>query len=201
MTSRVSLSKFIKETWKRHTTSMLVLAFAFIFHLIIVFLNVQNIALVPTFNLNYDLDHILRRLADIYSPNTANGFFALIAGLFMAFDYFKFFHSRKETDFYESLPVTKKTHFLTNVLCSFSLFAVGTIITLGLELCFLFAIGYGTSSLAIVTFWNFIVMCGAAHPPALMPSYDDCARRDTAPSRPIPHMPWIEGVYHVRRTR
>ncbi len=97
MTSRVSFTKFYKETLKKHFTSLLVLILAFVIHLITIIMSLQN--LVKHID-NYNVENYLERILSLYSPNIACGIFALGAGLFLAFDFFRYLHSKMQTDFY-----------------------------------------------------------------------------------------------------
>ena len=153
MTSRASFYKLYKETLRRHFTSILILVVAFVIHLITIVLSLQNY--VELLN-EYNSEVYLERIVDLFSPNIANGVFALAAGLFLAFDFFRYLHSKMQTDFYESLPVRKSDLFVTNVICSISVFAFLSIITFGLELLVVNVFGHGTITILKNLFWNLL---------------------------------------------
>ena len=151
MTSRVS---FVK---KYHLTSMLVLCLAFTIHFIAMFMGVENILDRASYPFE---EYTIRQLVGIYSPQITNGLFALIAGAYMAFDYFKYLHSRKETDFYDSLPVTRTKRFFSNFICGFSTYVVLLFVTLGAELIVGKVLGIESHLILTNSVWNFICMVG-----------------------------------------
>ena len=151
MTSRVS---FVK---KYHLTPILILAIACMIHFITVFMSLENILDRASFPFE---EYTVRQLVGLYSPHIANGIFALAAGAYMAFDYFKYLHSRKETDFYESLPITKSKRFFDNFVSGFSVYAIFILITLSVELLVGKMLGIELSLIASKVIWNYICMLG-----------------------------------------
>ena len=123
MTSRVSFPKLIIETLRRHLAAVLITVLAFFVHIISFFLNVQNIlsqayvqdvassSLLPISPNNSE--HVIRELTELSSPNFATTIMVMLIGGYLAFDFFRYMHSKKETDFYESMPIRRQKWYLT----------------------------------------------------------------------------------------
>ena len=151
MTSRVSSVK------KYHLTPILVLALACIIHFICVFMGIQNT--LDGVTVPYE-EYTVRQIVGVFSPHITNGLFALAAGAYMAFDYFKYLHSKKEIDFYESLPITRSKRFISNFICGFSVYAIMLLITLCFELFVATLLGVEFHLIASGAFWNYVCMIG-----------------------------------------
>lgn len=158
MTSRVSFVKLYKETLKHHLASLLVTTFVFIVHLITFFMNFQN--LLEYADLDYSYQELMERITGLCSPSLSNGILALLLAAYLAYDYFKYMHSKKETDFYDSLPLRKKDWFKTLLLCCVSVFVILCTLTLGIELAIVFASGHGSFVIFQSMLWNLLCMIG-----------------------------------------
>lgn len=167
MTSRVSYPKILKEIAKNHLASLLVTVLAFVIHLIIFFLYIQNT--INTVWIDEYADaaslsnkpFVMEHLRELCAPNPANIIVAMLIGVFLAYDYFRYLHSKKETDFYESLPIHRQQQFLTRFISCFTIFAVLSTLTLAIELGMIYSTGYGDISLIHNTLWNLLCMFGA----------------------------------------
>ena len=154
MTSRVSLFKLFRENFKRHLTSILIVSLIFVIHFIRMLIETQSIA----DNINYPGNYAFERALELMSPNVVNGLISLGIGLYLAFDYFRYMHSRKESDFYDSLPVLRQEHFILNCANSFTTFAGISAVTLALELLIINLYGIGNSLVTKACIWNYITM-------------------------------------------
>ncbi len=167
MTSRVSFHKLLIETLRRHLAAVLIAVLAFFVHVIAFFLNIQNIlnahVIVETETngvTTTQLEYAIERIKELCSPNMWNAILAMLIGVYLAFDFFKYMHSKKETDFYESMPIRKQTWFKTLLITSIGVFAVLATVAIGLELAIVYGIGYGSSIILQNMLWSLVCMIG-----------------------------------------
>ena len=168
MTSRVSFLKLIVETLRRHIAAVLITVLGFFIHIISFFMNVQNI-LSSEYISSYDvfssvhpdIDNFVEDLCELCSPNLTNGIIAMIFGAYLAFDFLRYMHSKRETDFYDSMPIRRQTWFKTLFTSCFALFFALCAITIGIEIAIVFGTGYGSLGALQNMLWNFICMIAA----------------------------------------
>lgn len=160
MTSRVSFAKLFKETLQHHLASLLITVFVFVVHLITFFLNLQNIISMEWSASFHDTEYVIREITKLCAPNFLNSLLAILIAVYLAFDFFRYMHSKRETDFYDSLPVSKKEWFKTLFVCCFSIFSVLCIVTIGIELAMVFGFGFGSFEILQNMLWNLLCMIG-----------------------------------------
>ena len=171
MTSRVSFPKLIIETLRRHTAAVLITVLGFFIHIITFFMSVQN-ALSSTYIEDYSVEELVggqnpavsriaENLFELCSPKFAYGVFALGFGAYLAFDFLRYLHSKKETDFYDSLPIRRQTWFKTIFTSCFLLYFVLSAVTTVIETGIIFSTGYGSLAILQAILWNYICMLGA----------------------------------------
>ena len=168
MTSRVSFLKFIVETLRRHIAAVLITALGFFIHIISFFMNVQNI-LSSEYISSYDafssvhpdIEIFTRDLCELCSPNLTNGVIAMAFGAYLAFDFLKYMHSKRETDFYDSMPIRRQTWFRVIFVSCFALFFILCAAATGIEAAIAFGTGYGALTMLQNMLWNFICMIAA----------------------------------------
>ena len=171
MTSRVSFPKLIIENLRRHTAAVLITVLGFFIHIVTFFMNVQN-TLSSTYIEDYSVEellggqnpaisHIAENLFDLCSPKFAYGVFALGFGAYLAFDFFRYMHSKRETDFYDSMPIRRQTWFKTIFSSCFLLYFVLSAVTTAIEAGIIFSTGYGSLAILQTILWNYICMLGA----------------------------------------
>ena len=173
MTLRVSFPKLIMETLRRHVVAVLIMVLAFFIHIISFFLNVQNLIntrVIEDINMvlsssyyppTRDLEYVIEHLTELCSPNVWNMILAMAIGVYLAFDFFRYLHSKKETDFYESMPIRKQTRFKMLFIACIGVFTVFTAITLGIELAIIYGFGYGSTIIVKNMLWSLVCMIGA----------------------------------------
>lgn len=132
MTCKVSLCKSIRETMKHHLASVFAVCLLFFVKLITFFLQVQNHATDDYVSIS-DKEYIQEQLQRLTSPGYGIAILVMFIALFLAFDFFRYLHSKKQTDFFDSLPVRRKDAFFTRILSICIIFAVPLIICLSLE--------------------------------------------------------------------
>lgn len=166
MTSRVSFPKLLLETLRRHLAAVLITVLAFFIHLISFFLNIQNMlnqhVMTDTM---YPMtatqkEYIIEGITEVCSPNMWNAILAMLIGVYLAFDFFKYMHSKKETDFYESMPIRKQTWFLTLFTASIGIFSLLATVTTLLELAIVYSVGYGSAMILQNMLWGLLCMLG-----------------------------------------
>ena len=176
MTSKLSFHKLVIETLRRHVAAVLITALVFFIHTVSFFLNVQNIfsshytadyAMQESFSGSFtqnipasDLEYMSGELVELCSPNILNAVLAMMIGAYLAFDFLRHLHSKKETDFYASMPIKRQTWFGVLFTSSVGIFLLLAAITTGLELIIAFGTGYGSSLILQNMLWNLICMIG-----------------------------------------
>ena len=169
MTLRVSFPKLVLETLRRHLAAVLIAALVFFLHIISFFLNVQNVlsqeyvqdmassSFLPSPN---NSEHVIRELTELCSPNILNMFMAIVLGIYLAFEFFRYMHSRKESDFYDSMPIRREKWFLNLFAASVGLFLILTIVSFIIEFLIVFGIGYASKRIFLRMLWNFACTIG-----------------------------------------
>lgn len=168
MTLRVSFPKLIMEALRRHVAAVLITVLAFFIHLISFFLNVQNLlktefiedAMSSYYPPTRGTDYVVEHLTELCSPNMWNAILAMLIGVYLAFDFFRYLHSKKETDFYESMPIRKQARFKTLFIACIGTFIVLSVVTLGMELAIVYGVGYGSAIIFKNMLWSLICMIG-----------------------------------------
>ena len=165
MTSRVSFLKIVIENLRRHTAAVLITVLGFFIHIVTFFMNVQN-TLISTYIEDYSVEelvggqnpaisHIAENLFDLCSPKFAYGVFALGFGAYLAFDFLRYMHSKRETDFYDSMPIRRQTWFKALFTSCFLLFIVLSAFTTAIEVGIIFSTGYGSLAILQTILWNY----------------------------------------------
>ena len=171
MTSRVSFLKLIRETLRRHTAAVLITVLGFFIHIVTFFMSVQN-TLSSTYIEDYSVEELVggqnpaisriaENLFNLCSPKFAYGVFAFGFGAYLAFDFLRYMHSKRETDFYDSLPIRRQTWFKTIFSSCFLLYFVLSAVTTAIETGIIFSTGYGSLAILQTILWNYICMLGA----------------------------------------
>ena len=168
MTSRVSFLKLLLETLRRHLTAVLIIVLAFFVHVISFFINAQNIMNTKIMEDMIDsylparrgAEYAIEAFTELCSPNVWNAILAGAIGVYLAYDFFRYLHSKKETDFYESMPIRKQTRFSLLFIASSSVFLILATIALVLEYTIVCGFGYGSALITQNMFWNLISMIG-----------------------------------------
>ena len=168
MTSRVSFPKLIIETLHRHIAAVLITVLVFFLHIISFFLNVQNIlnakvmedAVDSYYPARRGAEYVKEGLTSLCSPNVLNMMIAIFLGIYLAFEFFRYMHSRKESDFYDSMPICKEKWFLNLFASSVGLFLVLATVTNAIEFSIVYSVGYGSKHIFMSILWNLICTIG-----------------------------------------
>ena len=168
MTSRVSFPKLFIETLRRHTAAIFITILTFIIHIISVFLIIQNTldlqvisdSMLPNVDVS-NVENIVEQLTEISAPSLLNALIGLFLGGYLAFDFFKYLHSKRQVDLYESMPVKREKHFLVLLLSSLACFVIPCLLTTGIEIGIYLGTGLSTTVMIQNMLWNMVCMIGA----------------------------------------
>ena len=133
MTCKLSLCKSLRELLKHHLASVFAVCLIFFIKTIAFFLNVQSYATKYYTSLS-DREYILERVRDMTLPGYGVAFLVGFIGIFLAFDFFRYLHSKKQVDFYDSLPTRRKEWFAIRILGACLIFFIPFILNLTFKL-------------------------------------------------------------------
>lgn len=155
MTCKNSYFKLIKETLKHHIASVFISSVVFFIQFIVFFLDVQSYT-----NSGSELDkvYVMERLFRITAPNGAYVIPVVIVAIVLAYDFFRYMHSKKQLDFYESLPFKKRDWFILRTICSLVVFLVPYVICTLMESILLIALGGHQVVFFTNLLWNAVCM-------------------------------------------
>ena len=151
MTSRISSYNLRRENMKHRIGMIMLVGFLFFAYLISFLISVQNICV------RYQRESDIRRnIAALSEPGMYVGVIAVLAAILLAVSGFRYLHSKKEVDFYHSLPV-RRTYYLcmimTNDLLVFTFFLT---LLLCLQCVIAAFAGYFSLVFGINTVWSFV---------------------------------------------
>lgn len=122
MTSKISFYSLRRENMKHRIGMILTVGFLFFAYLIFFLISVQNI-----FGRYDKRPDIISRITALSEPEMSVGTIAVFSAVLLAVSGFRYLHSKKEVDFYHSLPVKRRTHLyiiMTNDLLVFTAFLI-----------------------------------------------------------------------------
>lgn len=155
MTCKNSYFKLIKETLKHHIASVFISSVVFFIQFIVFFLDVQSYTISGS---ELDKVYAIERLFRITVPTGAYAIPVVIVAIVLAYDFFRYMHSKKQLDFYESLPLKKRDWFILRTICSFTVFIVPYIICTLSEALLLIALGGHQIVFFTNLLWNAVCM-------------------------------------------
>lgn len=160
MTSKISFVKYLKETMKFKTASILITVFAFLLEMIYFFIRLQNIINGNDISLLKadDYQYFYRNIYNLCAPNLITASLAGGIALFLLYYGFHYLHNKQETDFYESLPIRKQDRFKINFTSQFFIFGTLAVINTGLKLGLICLYKINRFELFQVLLWNLISM-------------------------------------------
>lgn len=150
MTCKISFSKSILETLRHHLAVIITTCIIFFIQFIVFFLNIQNIHSSLTYRVN--------GITNMTLPYSGYAIPVVFIAVIIAFDFFRYLHSKKQTDFYDSLPVKRQDWFMVRFVSSFLIFMIPYTICTALEM-FLLIIFQATKLVYFTNLlWTFICM-------------------------------------------
>ena len=151
MTSKISFYSLRRENIKHRIGMILIVGFMFFAYLIEFLISVQNL-----WGQYYKELDIHKSITALSEPEINTGAIVILAAVLLAISGFRYLHSKKEVDFYHSLPVRRKTHLyiiMTNDLLIITVF----LLLLLCSKCVIAAIaGYISKAFVMNTVWSFI---------------------------------------------
>ncbi len=150
MTCKSSFSKSILETMKHHLAVIITTCITFFIQLILFFLNVQNSA--------SHLSYRIESLTYMTLPGAGYAIPVVFVAVILAYDFFRYLHSKRQTDFYDSLPVKRKDWFRVRFTSSVLIFLVPYIICTILEMLLLVVFGAARSVFFTNLLWTLLCM-------------------------------------------
>ena len=158
MTCKASFFNSIRETMKHHIASTFAVVFAFFIQFLVFFLQIQNLASEQALNTVNNMGFLHEDLLHLTQPNLIYWIPVIFAAVILAFDYFRYLHSKKQMDFYESLPMKRNVWFLQKAVLSYIVFLVPFLACKALECLLLYAYNFRQSAYFINILWNVIIM-------------------------------------------
>ena len=158
MTCKVSFFNSIRETLKHHIASTFASVLAFFIQFLIFFLAIQNEVSYIEGAKFPDIADFNQDIIDFLEPNYTYYIPVVIVAIILAFDYFRYLHSKKQMDFYESLPIKRKDWFALKTACSFLVFLVPYLFCTITECIVLYAYDLRIPAFYTSLLWNVICM-------------------------------------------
>lgn len=157
MTCKISLCKSLRELLKHHLASVFTVCLIFFIKTIAFFLDVQSYA-TGDYISRSDKEYVFERLQDMTLPGYGVAFLTGCMGIFLAFDFFRYLHSKKQVDFYDSLPTRRKEWFTIRILGACLIFFIPFVLNLTFEMVILSVFQYFKAKFLINTLWNLACM-------------------------------------------
>lgn len=157
MTCKISYIKTIRETLKHHIASIFTVCLVFFIQLIVFFLNVQTYA-ARLEEQNINANDIKEWLSELTQPSFEYALPILFVGALLAFDFFRYLHSKKQIDFYDSLPIQRKDWFIIRFLSASLVFLIPYFVCVLLELITLVSFNLFNTTLLCNLLWNAACM-------------------------------------------
>lgn len=157
MTCKISLFKSLRELLKHHLASVFAVCLIFFIKTIAFFLEVQSYATGDYISPS-DKEYVFERLQDMTLPGYGVALLVGFIGIFLAFDFFRYLHSKKQVDFYDSLPARRKEWFAIRIFSACIIFFIPFILNLTFEMIILSAFHYFKVEFIINILWNLACM-------------------------------------------
>lgn len=159
MTCKISLCKSLRELLKHHLASIFTVCLVFFIKTIVFFLEMQSYMIKRDYTTSYDKEYLHEHLQELTLPNHETALIVILIGIFLAFDLFRYLHSKKQVDFYDSLPARRIDWFTVRVLGACLIFIVPFIVNLSLEIILMVSFNFFKVSYFVNVLWNLACMC------------------------------------------
>lgn len=128
MTSKISFYDLRRENMKHRIGMILAAGFLFFVYLITFLISVQNIYG------RYDKRAaVISHITELSEPGMYMGVIAILSAVLLAVSGFRYLHSKREIDFYHSLPMKRRVHLYMIMTNDLLIFAVYLILLLCLQ--------------------------------------------------------------------
>lgn len=145
MTSKISFSKMCKENMKRSMAVIFCTIFIFLMELLAFVIMLQNV-----FAQDFKGKELLEMIESTVAPRLAYHLIAMLIGLYLAYQGFGYLHNKMQTDFYDSLPVKRSTHYWMILRNDLLLFLVPLILISLCKIIILAVIGQLTGAIVLL---------------------------------------------------
>lgn len=157
MTCKISYSKIIRETLKHHIASIFTVCLVFFIQLIIFFMDVQTYA-SRLQDKDYTPIDINEWLSELTQPSFGYAVPIIFIGVLLAFDFFRYLHSKKQIDFFDTLPLQRKDWFIIRFLSAGIVFIIPYCICVVFEIVILASFNVLSTPLLCNLLWNAACM-------------------------------------------
>ena len=157
MTCKVSFYRTIREITKHHMASVFSVCLVFFIQFIVLFLSIQNYS-SNQYTDSFQTQYLIERIDEMTRPSAGYVVPVVFVALLLAFDFFRYLHSKKQLDFYDSLPVTRRQWFVLRISTACIVFIVPFLISFLLEFLLLAIYGFLSKMIFMNLLWNFVCM-------------------------------------------
>jgi len=158
MTCKISLCKSLRELLKHHLASIFTVCLVFFIKTIVFFLEMQSY-MSEDYSASHDKAYLHERLQEMTLPTHGMALIVILIGIFLAYDLFRYLHSKKQVDFYDSLPARRKDWYTIRILGAFLIFIIPFIVNLSLEIILLVTFDFFKIGYFVNVLWNLACMC------------------------------------------
>lgn len=148
MISRISFFKLIKEEWKHHLVSILVVVLTFMAEILFFYFDVNSVCRDATL-----IQSGIERCSKMDVSSVLSSMFLAV---FLAAESFSYLHSQKKTDFYMSLPIKRNVQFLMAIGVSMLIFFIPCAAATFIETGIVVMKGYGSTVFLKNMAWLFL---------------------------------------------
>lgn len=159
MTSKLSFYNMVKEEFKHHVVSMFVVIVYFLGKLLFYHFDLQQIM-----SSSGEMSYIVNRINDTAAPALRQVIPLMFIAAFLAAEYFSYLHSRKKSDFYMSLPISRSEKFVMGIVVSGGIFMIPFLLEKCLETMMVYSTGLFSAEYVSLMGLNIIctILCVAA---------------------------------------
>lgn len=147
MTCKVSFHKALKGELKSHAASAFAVSVIFLIKLITSFLSVQNT--------DFDLE---REILFVVNPGLMISLIVMGVALLLGYDFFRYMHSSRQTDFFGSLPVTRLFALRVRLTACGIIFFIPFLVCRALELVIINIFAKFRAVYLINSMWTVLAM-------------------------------------------
>lgn len=143
MTSRISYSKLLKEDLRHHLTIMVVNVVVLLLHVLSFAMSIQN-SLANAKENKETSEEIITRVAELSQPSIFFAMAVVLLGVYAAIEGFRFLHSKRQMDFYGSLPITRGRRFAVSATGAVVMFLIPLVLNGLIRSGIVATTGYGS---------------------------------------------------------
>lgn len=153
MISKHSFVRVLKEEVKHHLFLVVMVFAALLLNLVSFYFEIQNMI-----SYRYGESEMEVLISRMVQPRMGEMVLASVIGIVMAVEYFQYLHSRRQSDFFFSLPIVRKKKYLTGVTVCTILFVIFDFAGCATKGLILETTGCTGNTVLYNLFWQFICM-------------------------------------------